>query len=277
MLVYVLSGSLLVAAAALWRWRLRDQRRDRAAIQRLAATQPVRPERFDPGMVADLPEPARRYFQYTIQPGTPLHTVATITMTGRFGLGTSANPTYLDMAATQTLALPAGFVWTMKAKSGLMRVSGSDSDRWTRFWLMGLLPVARTEDDADHRRAAFGRCAAEAVFWTPAAVLPGEGIQWAYGDRDRARLTVRHDGLAQSVDLTVAPDGQPVQVCMERWSNANPDKVYRLQPFGGTLTAFRVFSGFRLPTHVEAGNFFGTASYFPFFVADVATIDFSRG
>ncbi|WP_222433792.1 DUF6544 family protein [Pistricoccus aurantiacus] len=72
----------------------------------------------------------------------------------------------------------------------------------------------------------------------------------------------------------VAPDGQPIQVRFERWSNANPEKVYRLQPFGGYLSAFQEFTGFRLPTHVEAGNGFGTDQYFPFFVVDVTDIDF---
>jgi hypothetical protein len=277
MLVNVLLLSILLAAASLWSWRHRDHRADRAAIHRLAATQPAAPACFDPAMVADLPEPARRYFRYTIQPGTPLWTVATISMTGRFGLGTKANPNYLDMAATQTLAMPAGFIWKMRAKRGLVRVSGSDSEGWTRFWLMGLLPVARTGGDADHARSAFGRYVAEAVFWTPAATLPGPGVQWSLVDANCARLTVRHDGLVQSVDLTVAPDGQPVQVRFERWSNANPAKVHRWQPFGGTLSAFRAFAGFRLPTHVEAGNFFGTDQYFPFFVADVTNIDFLQG
>jgi hypothetical protein len=274
MLLYVSLFSILPAALALWAWRRQDHRTDRAAIHRLTATQPAAPARFDPAMVADLPEPARRYFLYAIQPGTLLWTVASITMVGRFGMGTKANPNYLDMTATQTLAMPTGFVWKMRAKRSLMRLSGSDSERWTRFWLMGLLPVARTGGDPDHRRSAFGRYVAEAVFWTPAAVLPGPGVQWEGVDRNCSRLTVRHAGLSQAVDLTVAPDGQPVQVRLERWSNANPEKVHRLQPFGGTLSGFRAFAGFRLPTHVEAGNFFGQAPYFPFFVADVTDIHF---
>jgi hypothetical protein len=42
-------------------------------------------------MVAHLPEPARRYFRYTIESGTPRYTVASITMAGRFGVGTKVN------------------------------------------------------------------------------------------------------------------------------------------------------------------------------------------
>jgi len=80
--------------------------------------------------------------------------------------------------------------------------------------------------------------------------------------------------LVQSVDVTVAPDGQPTQVCFDRWSNANPEKQHRLQPFGGYLSEFQSFAGYHLPTHVEAGNHFDKEHYFPFFVADVTDVVF---
>jgi hypothetical protein len=63
-------------------------------------------------------------------------------------------------------------------------------------------------------------------------------------------------------------------VSLARWTNANPEKTFRLQPFGGFVSAYGEFGGFRLPTHVEAGNFFGTPDYFPFFIADIAAITF---
>jgi hypothetical protein len=78
--------------------------------------------------------------------------------------------------------------------------SASDSECWTRFWLMGLLPVARM--------------------------------------------------------------------------GGNPEKQHRMQPFGGYVSEFKEFAGFRLPTHVEAGNWFGTDRYFPFFVVNVTDIIF---
>ena len=265
---------ILFAGVALFAWRLLDHRADRNRMHQLMSMQAVHPVCFDPEMTADLPEPARRYFLYTIKPDTPLYKVAQISMSGRFGMGNRANPNYLSMIATQILAMPAGFIWKMRARRSLTTLSGSDSESWTRFWLMGLLPVARMGGDQDHTRSAFGRYVAEAVFWTPAAVLPGPGVAWEQVDTDCARLTISYQDLVQCVDVTVAPDGQPVQVCFDRWSNANPEKQHRLQPFGGYLSEFREFSGFRLPTHVEAGNWFGTDRYFPFFVVNVSDVDF---
>lgn len=276
MLTIVLTtlAAIALVIAGLAAWRLRDHRADRAEMARLAAMQPAQPGRFSAAMVSELPEAARRFFLYAIEEGAPLWRVAVITMEGRFSLGTKDAPNYLDMSATQVLAAPEGFVWKMSGGRGLMRLAGSDSACWTRFWMAGIVPVARLGGDADHRRSAFGRYVAEAVFWTPAALLPGPDIVWSEVDEATARVTLRHGDLEQSVDVTVDADGAPVQVAFPRWTNANPEGVYRLQTFGGHLSRFRRFGGFRLPTHIEAGNNFGTGDYFPFFIADVRRIEF---
>ncbi|SEO30096.1 hypothetical protein SAMN04490248_103231 [Salinihabitans flavidus] len=250
-----------------------DRRADRAEWRRLAALQPQAPQRFASDMVADLPEPARRYFSFMIAPGAPLWTVAEIDMTGQFSLGTKQAPAYRPMRARQILAAPEGFVWAMRTRGGLP-ISGSDSGTWTRFRILWLIPVARLGGDADHRRSAFGRYVAEAVIWSPAALLPGPGVTWEAAGEDTARVTIRHAGLEQAVDVTVDSEGRPVEVSFQRWSDANPEKVHRLQPFGAVMSDFREVGGYRLPFRVEAGNMFGTDAYFPFFLADVSEIRF---
>lgn len=117
----------------------------------------------------------------------------------------------------------------------------------------------------------------EAVIWSPAALLPGPDVNWTAVDDDTARVTVRHGDLAEAVDVTVDAAGRPQVVSLDRWTNANPDKTWRRQPFGAVMSDFREVAGFRLPFHVEAGNMFGTAEYFPFFIADVTRITFTKG
>ncbi|PLW83070.1 hypothetical protein CWI75_06510 [Kineobactrum sediminis] len=266
--VLFLCGILILVAL-----RLGDQRADGAEWRRLAALQPETPQRHSDQLIVGLPEPARRYFSFMIEPGTPLLRVAEIEMSGWFSLGTRDSPSYQLMVARQILAAPDGFVWAMRTRGG-MAVSGSDSGMWTRFRIFGLIPVVRVGAAPDHTRSAFGRCVAEAVAWTPAALLPGPLAIWEAVNDDTARVTVRHGDLSQAVDVTVDRDGRPVAVSFQRWSNANPDKVYRLQPFGALLSDFREVRGYRLPFRVEAGNLFGTDDYFPFFLADVRTIRF---
>ena len=126
----------------------------------------------------------------------------------------------------------------------------------------------------DHSRSAFGRYVAEALFWTPAALLPGPGIKWEYVDSMTARVTLACGELTQSVELRIDEIGRPLSVKFLRWSNANAEKTFRLQPFGGSFSAFQHFSGYTLPTHVEAGNHFDTDEYFPFYIVDVTDIKF---
>ncbi|MEM9580117.1 MAG: DUF6544 family protein [Pseudomonadota bacterium] len=273
--VFVVAATLALILLGLGIWRATDHRADRREATRLLALRHEDPPRFSKDMVKDLPEPARRFFHFAIQDGTPLHRVAEISMTGQFGMGTATAPNYLPMTAEQVLAAPGGFIWKMSAGRGAMRVSGSDTAGWTRFWLAGLVPVARTGGTADHALSGFGRAISEAVFWTPAAVLPGPGVVWSAVDDSTARVTVEHGSLRQSVDVTVNEDGRPERIVFQRWSDANAEKEFRLQPFGGTLSAFRAFEGFMLPTHVEAGNFFGTEDYFAFFIADVTAVRFA--
>lgn len=270
----LLLGVALLGLCSLCILRALDHRSDRVERVRLLALRQADPPLFSHSMVRDLPEPARRYFHFTIAQGTPLHRVAQIDMQGQFGLGTKRAPNYLPMTAKQVLAAPEGFIWKMSGGAGVLRISGSDSAGWTRFWLAGLIPVARAGGTPDHALSGFARYISEAVFWTPAAVLPAPGIDWTAVDDNTARLTVTHKGQSQSVDITLDPDGRPVRVSLCRWSNANKDAVYRFQPFGGILSEFRDFDGFCLPTHVEGGNMFGTDDYFPFYIADVQTIRF---
>jgi hypothetical protein len=273
-LIYLL-GILLVVVVGLAVWRALDHRADQMAWERLIAGQAVQTRTFNASMTAGLPEPARRYLNFTIAQGTPLCTAVEIDMTGEIGLGSKDAPGYRDMAARQILAPPHGLVW--KVKTG--PIGGSDSalpdKSWTRLWLFGLIPIVRASGP-DHHRSAFGRVVAEGAFWTPASLLPGEFVRWKPIDDNSARAVVTFGHFEQAVDVTVDEAGAPTMVVIRRWSNANPEQVYREQPFGGYLSGFREFGGYRLPTRVEGGNLIGTPDYFPFFKAEVSAIRFPR-
>lgn len=272
--------AILFAAAliALGSWRWLDESADEAVWRSLLAHQPAAPATFDTTLLDGLPAPAQRYFRFAIRPGTPLTSVAEITMEGQFSLGSKDEPDYQPMRARQILAAPHGFVWQLQTGTGLMHLSGSDAaaggNSWSRFWLLDLVPVARAGANPNHARSAFGRYVAEAVFWTPAAMLPNRHTRWEAIDESTARVTVTHLDMQQSVDLKVDSEGRLSTVSLQRWSNANAAQTFRLQPFGGFLSEYRDFSGFRLPTRIEAGNHFATDDYFPFLRVNVTNIRF---
>lgn len=279
---YILAITALIALIilVLILWRAHDVRAQNRLWLSLACTAPETGSLFTINLIQGLPEPAQRYFRYTIEEGTSLRPVSIIEMTGELGLGGKETPNYKPMRARQILAPPHGFIWAVTTPDFIGSDAAGPATSWTRFWLKGILPIVRAGGDPDHFRSAFGRYVAEAVIWAPASLLPDRGgdtdqrIYWDAVDANTARVTVNYYGIEQTVDVSIDEDGKPLHVEIPRWSNENADKVFQLQPFGGALTNFKNFEGYRLPTHVEAGNHFGTELYYPFFKADVQSIEF---
>lgn len=267
---------LLLAIAALRVWRWTDARRDRRVWARLVDLAGASPGVFDAQALDGLPAPAQRYFRYVLPDQAPLYSVVEIEMDGEIGLGDKTKPGYRPMRARQILAPPHGLVWRLRAGA----ISGSDgatpAGSWTRFWLLGVAPIVRVAGGRDHHLSSFGRVVAEAAIWAPASLLPGPNVRWEGGDESTALAIVTRSGLEQRLRIAVAGDGRPTEVTIQRWSDANPDKVFRWQSFGGTLSEFREFDGYRLPTRVEGGNHFGADAYFPFFKARVTAIRFPQ-
>ncbi|WP_209428301.1 DUF6544 family protein [Pararhodobacter sp. SW119] len=270
---------VLILALALGFW---VHSRDRAQAARVwAALETAReadPPAFDPAMVADLPEVAQRYFARAIEPGTPLHRLVRLEMAGSFIMNGNAMP----MSARQILAPPArGFVWQAEVGTGLMRFAGSDgyhraagrAESWTKFWLRGLIPLVRVGDTEDHARAAATRVTMEAI-WAPASLLPQFGAQWVQTGPDSAEIRFDHAQRIAPMQITLDAAGNPVEVWAMRWTDANPEKVYRLQPFGGRMLDMGRYAGFLIPTSVEMGNMWGTPDYAPFFRATLTRAEF---
>lgn len=278
MIVFVLAA-LLTAAIALGLWlRARDQMQMRAAWAALEGARVADPPRYDPAMVAEMPEIARRYFARAIEPGTPLHRMVRLEMEGSF----IKNCNVFLMRARQILAPPAqGFVWQAEIGSGLMLFAGSDgyysagghAESWTKFWLRDLVPIARIGGTEDHARAAATRVVLEAI-WAPATLLPQFGAEWVQTGPDSAEVRFADVQGIEPMQITLDAQGNPVEVWALRWTDANPERVYHLQPFGGRILKMARHQGFLVPTQVELGNMWGTPDYAPFFLATVSSVEF---
>lgn len=267
----VLGGGAIAFGA--WGNR-RDKRAADTLWQALRATEAPDPQSYDPAMVAYLPAVAQRYFGRAIAPGTPMRRQVELRMEGTFLMQGRS----FAMRAHQLLAPPYGLVWKARMGSGLMRFSGSDAYRagaisWTRFRLHGLLPLARAGGNDDHARASATRMLAEAI-WVPASLLPQNGAVWREIGPDRAEVSFPTDPAVEPIVLTLDRDGNVVEVVTRRWSDANPERRYRLQPFGGRMLAHGRYQGFTIPTEVEVGNHYGTDDYAPFFRVRMTGVKF---
>lgn len=266
----LLAGAAVVAGLIAHRSATTEAQR---AFAQLTTRQGAPLKRFDATEIAQLPEVAQRYFRHAIAPGTPLYTVAELEMEGSFLLGDKAKFQTYDMSAKQALRPPNQFIWIPRMRSGSMTISGSDAliqdEARTRFWLLGLLPVAQERTSPDLVRSAQFRAAVEGALWLPASMLPDNGVHWEQVGADEARVTLRRFQPEIVLQLKLDATGSVKEVVGQRWSNANADKVFRLQPFGGTMLAEGTFQGFTIPTEVAVGNHFGTEDFLPFFQARI--------
>lgn len=137
--------------------------------------------------------------------------------------------------------------------------------------------MARAGGNADHFRSAFGRYAAEAVFWAPASVLPGPSASWSAPVSDLVRVTLSRGAQSVTVDLTIDQSGKPARLGFDLWTDANDEGVFRLQRFGGYLSEPGTFGGYTLPTRLVAGHHFDTDAFFPFYDARAVSAEFSGG
>ena len=110
------------------------------------------------------------------------------------------------------------------------------------------------------------------AIWAPASLLPDNGVSWEQTGPNTARLSF-NTGI-EPVSLTLDDDGRVVEVITMRWSDANADKIFRLQPFGGTMSSDETFGGFTIPGHLAVGNLYGTDGYLPFFQARVISAEY---
>ena len=243
------------------------------AWSRLLDTASAPARRFDVADIAGLPEIAQRYFRHAIAPGTPIYSGVELEMEGTFLLGDKSKFQTYRMSARQVLRPPEQFVWVPRLRSGALTISGSDAlvagEAWTRFFLMGLIPVANVRSSPDLVRSAQFRGAIEGALWLPSTMLPESGARWEQVGPNAARVTLGSFSPEIVLRLTLSESGAVREVVGQRWSNANPERQFRLQPFGGTMSAEAPFQGLTIPTGISVGNHYGTEAYLPFFQARI--------
>jgi len=272
LIVLLLVAVAVAAAYLLYRGSMADAERAMAGVSSRGNSQPTV---FQVSMLEGLPEVAQRYFRHAIAPGTPLHTTVRLQMEGTFLLGDKTNFTSYAMTARQVLSPPSEFVWIPEMTSGFMQISGSDAlvegRAWTRFWINRVVPVVNVQTSPNLVRSALSRSAMEAI-WAPASLLPENGVAWEQTGPNTARLSF-NTGI-EPVSVTLDEDGRVVEVITMRWSDANADKIFRLQPFGGTMRSDVTFGGFTIPGHLAVGNHYGTDDYLPFFQARIISAEY---
>ena len=189
--------------------------RARAVARSLRAPLPLHlPGGFDPSMVEDFPEPARRWLLHAIEPETLLFGAIEIQMSGEIKLSG-----WRPFTATQAVVPDAGFVWAAHTKLGGLPVRGFDSyslgEGRMRWRMLGTLPLL-SATGYDITRSAADRLAAEAVLLPTSLVT----ATWRPGPDSDSATYLRHFGRRVArgrATVKVGPDGQLRSVSLLRW------------------------------------------------------------
>lgn len=253
-LVLGLLAILLLAPVAIAYLRFqRGMQRAQDLFDSILASGEARAVHYDPTMLVGLPDIARRYFRYAIAPGTLLAGSVELSMSGSFILPRGMDFT---MKARQALRPPRNFVWIASMRRGPLTIDGSDAfvdgAGWTRFWLMGLVPMVDAGGTPDFDRSAAVRPVMEAI-WLPASLLPRAGAVWAETGPNTARVTLPTGPEPINFDLTLDADGRVISIETMRWSDSNTDRAFRLQLFRAESRGELSFSGYSIPAQLEVG------------------------
>ncbi|MGI5863585.1 MAG: DUF6544 family protein [Myxococcales bacterium] len=260
-MVGVIAVAIVVGAlgVGLWLPAHRSKRRLAEITARLRTT--TASKTFDPAMVADLPEPARRYMLHAIRPGAPLARFVELRGTAR--MKPAPDKAFFDLAWDEVLTPGVGMVWNAKTTKALPLTINdfylSDAAA-VRVALFGLIPVVN-ETSPDVVRSTKGRVAGEVV-WCPSALLDRPDVRWEAVGEDRFRIRQSIDGEEVAAELIIDAEGRVKEIRMERFGDVGKDGV-GLYPYGFAVEEERTFGDFTIVSKVKGGWWFGSERFVP--------------
>jgi len=189
-------------------------------------------------LIAELPEPVRRYLRHALPAGPDASAGVRLQMTGEIK----------PLEVVDRYANGAG------------SVTGRLLGRYQLFH----------KADLDVHRSAAARAAIEAVL-TPASLLPGRGVSWRAEDRGHIIASSYLEPEQIDVHMEIDPDGALRNVSLRRWGDTGKHSHGYLT-FGGDVLAERRFGDLVIPSDLTIGWRYGTAGYKPFFRAQIRAL-----
>ena len=110
--------------------------------------------------------------------------------------------------------------------------------------------------------------------WTSARDARNTQAVWTQTGADQAEVQFPEVPGVEPIHRTLDAAGRVLEMTTLRWSDANPDRIHRLQPFGGRTLAHATHQGFTIPAAMEIGNLYGTPEYAPFFRARLTRVEY---
>jgi len=202
---------------------------------------------FSRDLLAGLPAPVARYFEFALAPGRRLVRRARLSQAGEF----STSPgEWKPFTAVEYFSVhPPGFVWDARIRMApLFPVRVRDSylagQGTMRGALASLLPVMDQHGTPEMAAGSLVRYLAEAV-WLPTALLPCEGVQWAPIDETSARATLTDGPTSVWLDAHFGENGEIDEVATMRHRDVKGTPL--LTPWIGHFKNYERRDGMTIP------------------------------
>jgi hypothetical protein len=197
-----------------------------------------------------LPAPVQRYFRAVLTDGQPIVTAVTLTQSGVFNLGKTADQWKAFTANQRFTTARPGFVWNANitmlpgvpvrvvdafiAGEGLLRPT-----------ILGLYSMGTVQGTGEIARGELLRHFAESV-WFPTALLPSQGVVWQAVDDTSAQATMTDGPISVTMLFIFEADGLISTIHVEgRATTVGTETV--LMPWECRMSNYQTRDGMRVP------------------------------
>jgi hypothetical protein len=206
--------------------------------------------RYEEAEIAALPVPVQRYFRAVLVNGQPVVTAVTLTQSGIFNLGKTADQWKPFTAKQDFTTVKPGFVWNAKIAMfpGVpVRVVDAfiNGEGLLRPTLLGLFDMGTIQGKSEIARGELLRYFAESV-WFPTALLPSQGVVWQAVDDTAAKATMSDGPIAVTMLFRFGGDGLITSIHVDgRATTVGNETV--LMPWECRMSNYQSRNGMRIP------------------------------
>lgn len=207
---------------------------------------------FDPELLTDLPDPARRYLECAIAPGTLLASAVRFWMHGEIKLGKK----WHSFKGEEVIYWSRGMIWRATTWMNGLPILGADrivdgvgESQWK---ILGLFPVVQASG-ADITRSSVGRVQVESMLLP--SVLCNPDISWMELNSSQVQANFTALGEPAKLTLTINDQGMLEQANIDRWNNPEGEAFHYVD-FGGIVEESSTFGGYTIPTRLRVGWYF---------------------
>lgn len=202
-------------------------------------------------MLENLPDPVRRYMDYTGVVGTPWIDTVRLNQVGTFRLG--RDRPWMPLTAEELYTTnPPSLIWNARFKvAGLPLLRAKDKYEAGKGHMFGKLLGLYTVFDArgeELDQATMIRYLNE-MMWFPTALL-GENISWQTVDDHSAQVTFSDHGKSVSARMFFDDDGRLVNFSTMRYREISGS--YSLDPWSTPIMDYGERVGLKLPVRGKA-------------------------